>query len=215
MSADGSLSELESQPAPTAAPQDAEERDGEPSFAVLQLADGAVAKVSPCDFERLAKHLWHVVSIRGHRYAATSIAGRRTYMHRMVMNDPRYWDERHGKWRAMHIDHVDGCGLHNERPNLRTCTPMQNQANNHGHPNRRRSKFKGVSFYPGRARPWRCTLTKAGLQHSFGYYATEREAARMYNVMAQKLFGEFARLNTLDSDANSKAIGKGERGSPP
>lgn len=92
------------------------------------------------------------------------------------------------------VDHMDGNGLNNTRPNLRPATPAQNNWNRCTNRNSR-SGFKGVSRYSGRAPHWRAYITKDGERHALGRFYAPEDAARAYDRAAIELFGEFARTN--------------------
>jgi hypothetical protein len=94
-----------------------------------------------------------------------------------------------------HIDHKDGNTLNNTRANLRSGSGSRNNQN-------RRicqgtSKYKGVSFC-NREGKWRSYIRLPIRQFkSLGYYSSEKEAAKAYNIAAQKYFGEYAVLNEV------------------
>src|SRR3990167_502602 len=95
------------------------------------------------------------------------------------------------------VDHRDGDGLNNRRSNLRVATPTQNLRNarkmrtiNGGSTS---SSFKGV--YRISDRQFKVTITVDGSQVYGGRFKTELEAARRYDELARKYFGEFARVN--------------------
>jgi hypothetical protein len=186
------------------------------------LTNGGITKISPGDVDAVAQQVWRAVKIAGHTYAYTTLDHRRAYLHRFLCGAFKYFDEAKCTWKTAPIDHVDNDGLNNTRPNLRICTPRQNQQNGIGHPTLRRSRFKGVSFCKNRSgRPWRTVITVKGrrvngrgLQLHGGYFAIEEEAARRYNVLASEHFGEFARLNDVDNEPDTKSVLTGGPGPP-
>jgi hypothetical protein len=177
------------------------------------LVNGGVTKISPGDVEAVAQHVWRAVKIAGHAYAHTRRDHKRFYLHRLLCGEFTYWDEAKGKWRTNHVDHVDNDGLNNTRENLRSCDHRQNQQNGVGHPTVRRSRFKGVAYCKNRkGRPWRTVITVKGPKDGHGqqvhggYFDSEEAAARRYNEMAREHFGEFARLNDMDSEPHTKSV---------
>jgi hypothetical protein len=99
-------------------------------------------------------------------------------MHAFLMKPPA----------GMQVDHINGDPLDNRRSNLRICTRQENLRNRritHG-----RSKYKGVRWYQGR---WTASIKVA--------CNSEREAAELFNKLAQVAYGEFASLNELDDQA--------------
>lgn len=145
----------------------------------IYLGDGLSAKVSDVDHDWLTEISWrlHWWSASKKPYART-MDGRR-YMHRMITRCPARYE----------VDHDDGDGLNNQRPNLKICTYAQNQAHKHGWA---MSGYKGVYREGGRVR---ARMQVNGVQHHLGTFSTEIEAAMAYDDRAFELFGEFARLN--------------------
>jgi hypothetical protein len=92
------------------------------------------------------------------------------------------------------IDHRNHDGLDNRRQNLRPCTYGQNQVNSKPRNGRR---FKGVYRHSPhwRKKRFQAHITVANKRISLGYFLTEREAARAYDIAARKHFGDFAKLN--------------------
>jgi hypothetical protein len=96
------------------------------------------------------------------------------------------------------IDHAE------DRANnfkIRKANSSQNQANTKKKPGKYSSKYKGVSFST-QASKWKAGVMVNGKQVHLGYFVSEKEAAKSYNIAALKYFGEFAKLNNLtDGDA--------------
>lgn len=149
----------------------------------IPLSRGLVALVDDLDAERLGGRSWWAVKRRHTFYAAGTVEGRPTYMHRFILSvtDPRVF-----------VDHENGRGLDNRRANLRRATNSSNRAN--CGPLGGRSAFKGV-FPAGRR--WRAQLTVEGVRRSLGTFETEAEAAEAYNRAAYEAHGRFARLNVV------------------
>jgi hypothetical protein len=150
------------------------------------------AIVDDSDFETINKYVW---------YANTCHKSKVIYAIRFEIDDKgrrrsiRMHREILGASRGIHVDHVDGNGLNNQRCNLRACTSQQNCRNAAKHKS-------GTSFYKGVvynrrsgffiARIW---FEKKSL--NLGNYRDENSAAEAYNAAASRLFGEFARLNEI------------------
>ena len=62
---------------------------------------------------------------------------------------------------------------------------------------RGRSQYRGVSFYFGK---WKGTIVKNHKSYHLGYFDTQEEAAKAYNVKATELYGDKARLNLVRSN---------------
>ncbi len=106
----------------------------------------------------------------------------RRKLHRLIMNVPK----------VLEVDHVNHDLLDNRKQNLRICTKQQNLLN------KRKtwgsSRYKGVSWY-ARDKNWLSKITFSYKQYYLGYYDTEEEAAKAYDIKAKELFGEFAKFN--------------------
>ena len=89
-----------------------------------------------------------------------------------------------------YVDHINGNGLDNTRPNLRLATTAQNNANS-----RKRSDntsgLKGVSWYKPYSK-WRAYIMVGSQQIHLGYFEYADEAHAAYCKAAEKHFGQFA-----------------------
>ena len=89
------------------------------------------------------------------------------------------------------VDHINHDRLDNRRPNLRICTQKENSYNR----SRIDGKLKGVRKLKT---SYSATISKDGMTHTIGGFKTEQDAAKMYDQMAEELFGEFAGKNYKD-----------------
>jgi hypothetical protein len=87
----------------------------------IQITRGLITRVSPQDAERVRAHRWHVSQAKHTNYAATTVKGRKVYLHRFLLG---------ATGRLQFVDHVDHDGLNNTRENIRLATPAENVANN-------------------------------------------------------------------------------------
>lgn len=93
-------------------------------------------------------------------------------------------------------DHVNGNQLDNTRINLRDATSRQNSWNR-GRRSDSKHDYKGVTWSRSRQQ-YRARIQVGEKRIWSGYYATVTEAARAYDALARKHYGEFARLNFPD-----------------
>lgn len=93
-------------------------------------------------------------------------------------------------------DHVNGNRLDNTRINLREATSRQNSMNR-GRRSDSRTGYKGIHLIKSRQR-WRARIVVDGKRIYAGWYVSAIDAARAYDALARKHYGEFARLNFPD-----------------
>jgi HNH endonuclease len=98
------------------------------------------------------------------------------------------------------IDHINGNPADNRFANLRQCRHGENMRNQGPRARKGDGRHKGTYYMPkcgrwDRAKPWAAAITINRKRINLGYFQTEEDAARAYDVAAQKHHGEFARLN--------------------
>lgn len=166
----------------------------------IPLSRGLSAIVDDADYESLTQHSWHAVpagrnGVSGH-YAVRCANGctpSTVYMHREIL----------GAGRGHIVDHADRNGLNNQRRNLRFCTASLNLGNTK---RINRSGFRGV-YWHGRKKRWYAQIQFAGQRETSKRFVDAQDAAREYDAMARRYFGEFATLN-FPSAANDDAANK-------
>ena len=150
----------------------------------IELTKDKFAIVDDADFEWLSQWKWYAhASYRKYYAARRDKNGQFIYMHRLITDAPN----------NLQIDHKNGNGLDNSRSNLRICTRSQNQANKI-QTNQKSSIYKGVTWYKNYSK-WMAQIHVQGKRKFIGYFSTEMEAAKAYDLKAKELFGEFAKLN--------------------
>jgi len=90
------------------------------------------------------------------------------------------------------VHHHNHDTLDNRRSNLKPCTHSQNSMSRKIHSNNT-SGYRGVSFDKSSGK-WMVQIGTAGKRNQ-GRYKSAIEAARLYDKLAIKLYGEFAMLN--------------------
>jgi len=153
----------------------------------VELSQGKTAIVSDQDYDRVSRYTWHTFRIHRTWYVATNgINGKRTYLHRFIMQaNP-----------GAEVDHINGNGLDNRRCNLRLCTHAQNLANQRHQQRKTSSPHKGVTWCK-KGRVWLAQIKANQKHYNLGSYDSEEDAARAYNRAANEYFGEYARLNDV------------------
>ena len=140
-----------------------------------------VTFVSDVDYPILREHSWSITEANASKqpYVRTYIKRVTIYMHRMIV----------GCAPVYKVDHKDGNGLNNQRPNLRVASHDENNLNRDGWS---LSGYKGVSRD---GRRYRARITIGGVQKTLGRFDEAILAALAYDEAAHELFGEFARFN--------------------
>lgn len=139
------------------------------------------------DYDKIKDKFWCIVPNRRTFYAMTRFKVshgkyRTVRMHQMLIE---------GK----PIDHKDGNGLNNQKSNLRSSTPQQNNFNTPP-TSRNKSGYKGVHLSNWGTSYVACIRVSGKLIHG-GSFKTAVEAAKKYNEMAMVHHGEFAWLNPV------------------
>lgn len=161
------------------------------SVRMIPLTQGEFALVDVEDYERLAQYKWRLGS-KGYAirtFKDVSGKKRTLSMHRVIMDAPPRTE----------TDHINGDRLDNRKANLRICSTMENQRNR-GIQVNSTTGFKGVSPHKASGK-YEGKIGHKKEKIYLGLFSSPEEAARAYDAMARKLFGEFARLNFADDEA--------------
>lgn len=160
-------------------------------------AAGRAALIDIDDYELVSQHHWHVFEVirpgRVHGpYARTNVRIRPGYggqkgvrMHHLITGLP-------------FVDHRNHNGLDNRRQNLRDSDEVLNGGNRRRN-QRGSSQYKGVSWYKPSSK-WRAYANINKHKVTIGYFDDEKEAARAYDEVAQREYGEHACLNFPDPE---------------
>lgn len=158
------------------------------SVARIYMHGGAVALCDIEDAKTLDAHVWHAISDNRTQYAQAIVREGRVkkslLMHRLVLPN------------AAFIDHINHNGLDNRKCNLREVTRNQNQFNSRPRI-KSSSRFKGVQRFQN--------LFRVAISRDNGAFRwstlvhDETLAARVYDVVASRLFGSHAYLNFPES----------------
>lgn len=150
-------------------------------YCQIELTRGQVVRVSPEDFDELARSNWYA---RWDKSAKKFYAGRNTMkktilMHRAVTSCPL----------GLLVDHINGDTLDNRRENLRFATAAEN-GRNRG-PNRSNSTgYKGVTLRNGR---FVASIMVNRKVIFIGSFVAAYDAHLAYAEASKKHHGEFAK----------------------
>jgi len=147
----------------------------------FEISGGAVS-VDEQDSWLLEKKKWYV-NRKG--YVVRRIGNSLLYLHREILELKK----------GQETDHRDRNPLNNTRKNLRLATRSQNLANRRKFKNSS-SRFKGV-YWRKDIRKWCAQVSDGGVVVTLGFFDREEDAAKKYNQMAEKIHGNFAKLNEL------------------
>jgi len=125
-------------------------------------------------------------------YATTRPCNKIVRLHRLILERMLGRSLKKGE----ECDHIDCNTLNNKRSNLRLATRAQNGRNKMKQSSR--SNFKGI-YFDNFAGKWKAQITIDNKNYNLGRYASEIEAAKVYDRAAKTYFGEFARTNGLDT----------------
>jgi hypothetical protein len=164
----------------------------------LETKNGYIFQIDQEDYDKIRNYPWYGYKStyrlkNGEKKQCTKYivahisANERVNLHKLIMNTPV----------EIRIDHKNGDGLDNRKSNLRICTQSQNQMNKLKNCNNK-SGYKGVSWDKTRNK-WRSFIMLAGKNKCLGRFNSPEQAALAYNRAATKHFGEFAKLNKVES----------------
>lgn len=147
-----------------------------------KATNGVVFVVDKEDEQFVKRHKW---TLSG-KYLQSYINGKRTWLHRVLINAPSGKD----------VDHVDMNGLNNQKRNLRICCRSENMQNSVSRKNST-SQYKGVCWSSD-AGKWLAYINIRPYQRKYlGSFRSESEAAHAYNQAAKEYHGKFVRLNNV------------------
>lgn len=150
----------------------------------IKLTQDRYALIDDEDFDLISQYKWHFDG----KYAAKKSPDK-VYLHRLIMKPQR----------SEQVDHIDGNKLNNTKNNLRVANGQNNQANRINPNKNNKSGYKGVYFMNDKRRnkPWAAHIKVNYKSMYLGVFESKQEAAKAYNQAAIRLFGAFARINTI------------------
>lgn len=103
-----------------------------------------------------------------------------------------------------YVRYLDGNRLNNQKSNLVIITPTQARQGVRRTP-RGASKYFGVQKS---GRGWLAGISGNKVKYDLGYYQTEIEAARAYDIKALEVHGRFAKTNGISEDVIPKSCSR-------
>lgn len=150
----------------------------------LEVGARLIVLVDEQDAERVARYRWHDCGGYVARSYREGGEPKTQYLHHFILGT------------AAKTDHRNRDRRDNTRKNLRPATASQNAANQERVNGKVLSHYKGACF-DARCGLWQARIGFNGKRVSLGYFEKEEEAAGAYNKAAQRLFGAYARLNSI------------------
>lgn len=150
---------------------------------IFPLFCGLTALIDEEDVERLSLLRWTSQPMAkqiGRWYAASYRDGRKVYMHREILGVPKH----------LQVDHINRDGLDNRRANLRAASQSQNSANT-----KSRDTFSGYRGVYWSRNKFVSQVYSDGRTIRLGRFDDPVEAAKVRDLAARDLYGEFAVLN--------------------
>lgn len=169
-------------------------------FRRIKLTRGKYAIVDPDDFERLNRYKWQCTNLGYARRTASRMCDKRRkrvaiQMHNVVCTTPQ----------GMTVDHINRNRLDNRKANLRAVTLEQNNWNRKYVKKRAKTRYTGI-YWNSQMKKWQVRLMIKGRSRSFGYYADEVEAAKVYDKVVKEYRGEYAVLNFPEKRGKKRAV---------
>ena len=152
----------------------------------IPLTRGKFAIVDDADFKWLNQWKWHC-DVYGYATGRANRRGRgapKILMHRLILDTPK----------GAETDHINHNTLDNRRTNLRVVNRNQNNWNQQKIKDRGTSIYKGVCWNKKR-KTWQAQIAFKKKNSVIGQFKTEHHAAVAYDLWADYLFGEYAKLN--------------------
>lgn len=151
---------------------------------------GSIMLVSSVDFDNVMRFKWYL-SKSGYpmTYGNSTIKFGPITMHQMLFPNIPY---------GYVVDHINREKLDNRRTNLRVCTALENSYNK-SKPKNSKRRYKGVSQSGKKNPTFTATITKNGTNYEIKNIQTEEQAAKVYDMMAEELFGKYAGKNFPDA----------------
>ena len=151
------------------------------------LEKNAIVLVSKTHLELILQFVWYLgkdgYPITHGTDCKSIVYGRGIKMHKLIHPDIE---------KGFVVDHINRNRLDNRTTNLRICTQKENSYNTTKQDSSI-NKYKGIVQQKNNL--WSAVVTKNGKKHKIEDIQTEKEAAVIYDAMAEELFGQYAGKN--------------------
>ena len=133
-------------------------------------------------------------------YRVVRLEGRNYKEHRLI------YSMHHNRWPVGQIDHIDGVRDNNKIENLREVTRAENARAFRRPSAGVSSQYRGVCFCK-RNQKWCAKIRKDGTRYHLGYFTSETDAARAYNLGAIRMGFFKEALNIItETDQSAPAL---------
>lgn len=95
------------------------------------------------------------------------------------------------------IDHINKIKVDNRVENLRACGYKGENTVNSKIRADNTSGYRGVTKVTN-SKSWQASIFQKGRRQYLGSFADPKDAAKVYNIKAKELFGDFAELNNIE-----------------
>ena len=151
----------------------------------INLSKWYQAIVDDDSYHELNKYKWYYAHWYAVRTVYDSWKPKQLRMHRLIIDTPEWFD----------TDHINRNRLDNRKCNLRIATRSQNVANSFV-VKQNKSWFKWVSWKASNKK-WCAQIRVRNKVIHIWLFINIQDAAKAYNNVAKKQFGEFAVLNKV------------------
>ena len=158
----------------------------------VKSVDANIMLVSASDLASVLRFKWYLTKA-GYPGTYGSIDNNIKYSRPVNLHQFLFPNTPHGYV----VDHINRNRLDNRRDNLRICTPTENSYNK-SKPSNSKQKYKGVTSVGKKNPTYTASITKNGITHKITGIATEKDAAKIHDMMAEELFGVYAAKNFPD-----------------
>lgn len=158
----------------------------------VKEVESNIMLVSSCDLDYVLKYRWYL-NKSGYPGTYGTIDNEIKFSRPVPLHQLLHPDVPYGHV----VDHINRNKLDNRRDNLRICTSIENSYNK-TKPVNSKQKYKGVKTVGKKNPTYTASITKDGITREIKGISTEEEAAKIYDMMAEEVFGHFAAKNFPD-----------------